>query len=55
MSKTFFPMMLTVFAAVLTYYFLSTQTNLQEHLSMTGGVIVGAIGAVLTKNLFNRK
>ncbi len=54
-SKNFFPMALTVFASVFTYYLLSTRTPLSENLSMTGGVVVAIIFAVGTKKLLRRK
>ncbi|SFR12886.1 hypothetical protein SAMN05660706_12629 [Desulfoscipio geothermicus DSM 3669] len=55
MSKTFLPMMLTVFASVGTYYLLVTETGLSENLSMAGGVIVAILLAVATRKLFDRK
>ncbi|TYO94916.1 hypothetical protein [Desulfallas thermosapovorans] len=55
MSKTFFPMMLTVFAAVGTYYLLATETVLSESISMTAGVAVGVFCAVATRKIMHKK
>lgn len=55
MSKTFLPMMLTVFVSVGTYYILATKTGLSENFSMTGGIVVGMIGAVATRKIMKRK
>jgi len=55
MSKTFLPMMLSVFASVAVYYLLATRTPLSENLSMAAGVTVGVIGAVTVTRIFKRK
>ncbi|MCG8403386.1 MAG: hypothetical protein MJA84_17585 [Firmicutes bacterium] len=55
MSRNLFPMVLTVFAAVLVYYLLSAMTPLSENLSMAAGVLVGIICAVGTKRLMRRE
>ena len=55
MSRNHFPMILTVFTAVLAYYLLSTMTPLSENLSMAAGVVVGIIGVVVTKKFMQRK
>lgn len=55
MSRTFFPMMLSVFASVAVYYLLATRTPLSENLSMAGGVTVGVICAVAARRILKRK
>ncbi|AGL01591.1 hypothetical protein [Desulfoscipio gibsoniae] len=55
MSKTFLPMMLTVFASMGTYYLLATEVGLEEYLSMTGGIAVGVLGAVATSKILRRR
>jgi hypothetical protein len=55
MSKTFLPMMLTVFASVGTYYLLVTEAGLSDNLSMAGGVMAAILSAVITRRLFDRK
>ncbi|WP_449240297.1 hypothetical protein [Desulfoscipio gibsoniae] len=55
MSKTFFPMILTVFASVIVYYLLATEAGLSENLSMTGGVAVGVLGAVAARKIIKGK
>ncbi|MFA7467879.1 MAG: hypothetical protein WCY82_06390 [Desulfotomaculaceae bacterium] len=54
MSKTFLPMMITVFASVAVYYLLATRTPLSEYLSMALGVIVGIICTVAATRIFKR-
>lgn len=48
-------MMITVLAAVGTYYLLATETALSEGLSMTAGVVVGVLCSVLTRKIMHRK
>ncbi|MBF7083131.1 hypothetical protein IT084_09115 [Desulfallas sp. Bu1-1] len=51
-SRTLIPMMITVFASVMTYYLLATRTNLSENLSMAAGVIMAIICSVALKRIF---
>jgi len=55
MSRTFFPMMLTALAAMVTYYLLATEAGLSENLSMAGGIAVGVFCAVATGKIIPRK
>lgn len=48
-------MMLTVCAAVGTYYLLATETAFSESLSMAAGVAVGVLCAVATRKIMHRK
>jgi len=55
MSRTFFPMMLSVFGSMTVYYLLATRTPLSENLSMAGGVTAGVIFAVAAVKILKRE
>ena len=55
LSRTFLPMMLTVAAAMGCYYLLDAKAGLPDFVSISGGIGVGALGAIAVSKLMKRK